>query len=100
MNPSFNHAMHLWTRSLLKVKKINMGRYGISAFATLRGVVIDWISSGPVSDIGILKPMFSFGAMMDELCPLFEEVCAILGCDPDSPLVRHEPQVGYVGSFE
>src|ERR1041384_2606575 len=38
--------------------------------------------------------------MMDELCPLSEEICAILGCDPESPLVHHEPQVGYVGSFE
>src|ERR1041384_1520522 len=38
--------------------------------------------------------------MMDELYPLFEEICAILCCDPNSPLVRHEPQVGYIGSFE
>ena len=43
--------------------------------------------------------VFCFGIMMDN-CSLFEGICAILGCDPDSPLVRPEPQVGYVGSFE
>src|ERR1041384_4387183 len=47
---------------------------------------------------GILR--FCFGVVMDEMCPLFEEICAILGCDPESPLVRPEPQVGYLGSFE
>ncbi|KDP35809.1 hypothetical protein JCGZ_10618 [Jatropha curcas] len=34
--------MHNWTKSLSKVEKINLGRYGLSPIATLRGVVIDW----------------------------------------------------------
>ncbi|KDP35829.1 hypothetical protein JCGZ_10638 [Jatropha curcas] len=28
--------------------------------------------------------------MMEEMCPLFEEFCAIIGCDPNAPLVKHE----------
>ncbi|KDP24867.1 hypothetical protein JCGZ_25151 [Jatropha curcas] len=38
--------------------------------------------------------------MMEEMCPLFEEFCAIIGCDPNAPLVRHEVKIGYVRSFE
>ena len=41
MNPFYNHNMHNWTKSLSKVEKINLGRYGLSPIATLRGVVID-----------------------------------------------------------
>ncbi|KDP46786.1 hypothetical protein JCGZ_11157 [Jatropha curcas] len=38
--------------------------------------------------------------MMEEMCPLFEEFCAITGCDPNAPLVNHEVKIGYVRSFE
>ncbi|KDP29821.1 hypothetical protein JCGZ_19160 [Jatropha curcas] len=38
--------------------------------------------------------------MMEEMCPLFEEFCAIIGCDPNAPLVKHEVKVGYIRSFE
>ncbi|KDP20349.1 hypothetical protein JCGZ_06887 [Jatropha curcas] len=37
---------------------------------------------------------------MEEMCPLFEEFCAIIGCDPNAPLVKHEVKIGYVRSFE
>ena len=83
------------------MEKLNMGRYGISAFATLRGVVVDWdFIRACIRYWDPEAHVFRFGAMMDEMCPLFEEVCAILGCDPESPLARPEPQVGYIGSFE
>ncbi|KDP45548.1 hypothetical protein JCGZ_18173 [Jatropha curcas] len=32
--------------------------------------------------------------MMEEMCPLFEEFCAIIGCDPNAPLVKHEVKIG------
>ncbi|KDP20304.1 hypothetical protein JCGZ_07855 [Jatropha curcas] len=38
--------------------------------------------------------------MMEEMCPLFEEFCKIIGCDPNAPLVRHEVKIGYMRSFE
>ncbi|KDP39403.1 hypothetical protein JCGZ_03685 [Jatropha curcas] len=34
--------------------------------------------------------VFQFRAMMEEMCPLFEEFCAIIGCDPNAPLVKHK----------
>ncbi|KDP25751.1 hypothetical protein JCGZ_23711 [Jatropha curcas] len=37
---------------------------------------------------------------MEEMCPLFEEFCATIGCDPNAPLVKHEVKIGYVRSFE
>ncbi|KDP22686.1 hypothetical protein JCGZ_02798 [Jatropha curcas] len=101
MNPSFNHSMHSWARSLSKVEKINLKRYGLSPIITLRGVVIDW--NFLWACIRLWDPeahVFRFGAMMEEMCPLFEEFCAIIGCDPNAPLVRHEVKVGYVRSFE
>ena len=33
------------------------------------------------------------------MCPLFEEFCAIIGCDPNGPLVRNELRVGYIRCF-
>ncbi|KDP36063.1 hypothetical protein JCGZ_10315 [Jatropha curcas] len=38
--------------------------------------------------------------MMEEMSPLFEEFCAIIGCDPNAHLVKHEVKIGYVRSFE
>jgi len=93
--------MHSWTRSLSKVEKINLGRYGLSPAITLRGVVIDWDFLRAC--IRFWDPeahVFRFGAMMEEMCPLFEEFCAIVGCDPNAPLVRHEIKAGYIRSFE
>ncbi|KDP29592.1 hypothetical protein JCGZ_19358 [Jatropha curcas] len=93
--------MHSWTRSLSKVEKINRGRYGLSPIITLRGVMIDcnflWACTrlwDPEAHV------FRFGAMMEEMCPLFEEFCAIIGCDPNAPLVKHEVRIEYVQSFE
>ena len=101
MNPFYNHSMHNWTKSLSKVEKINLGRYGLSPIATLRGVVIDW--DFLQACIRFWDPeahVFRFGAMMEEMCPLFEEFCMIIGCDPNAPLVRHEVKIGYMRSFE
>ncbi|KDP47190.1 hypothetical protein JCGZ_19672 [Jatropha curcas] len=95
MNPLFNHSMHSWTKSLSKVEKINLGRYGLSPIITLRGVVVDWDFLWAC--IRLWDPeahIFRFGGMMEEMCPLFEEFCAIIGCDPNAPLVRHEVKVG------
>ena len=33
------------------------------------------------------------------MCPLFEELCAIIGSDPNAPLVRNEIKVGHVRLF-
>ncbi|KDP36962.1 hypothetical protein JCGZ_08859 [Jatropha curcas] len=93
--------MHSWTRSLSKVEKINLGRYGLSPVITLRSIVVDWIFLRAC--IRLWDPealVFRFGAMMEEMCPLFEEFCAIIGCDPNAPLVKHEVKIGYVRSFE
>ncbi|KDP43161.1 hypothetical protein JCGZ_00094 [Jatropha curcas] len=93
--------MHSWTRSLSKVEKINLGRYGLSPINTLRGVVDDWDFLRAC--IRLWDPeahVFRFGAMMEEMCPLFEESYAIIGCDPNAPLVKHEVKIGYVRSFE
>ncbi|KDP30096.1 hypothetical protein JCGZ_18596 [Jatropha curcas] len=93
--------MHSWTRSLSKVEKINLGRYGLSPVITLRGVIVDWVFLRAC--IRLWDPeahVFRFGAMMEEMCPLFEEFCAIIGCDPNAPLVKHEVKIGYVRSFE
>ncbi|KDP37876.1 hypothetical protein JCGZ_06383 [Jatropha curcas] len=93
--------MHSWTRSLSKVEKINLGRYGLSPVITLRGVVIDWDFLRAC--IKLWDPeahVFRFGAMMEEMCPLFEEFYAIIGCDPNAPLVKHEVKIGYVRSFK
>ena len=43
--------------------------------------------------------IFRFGADLLEVCPLFEEFCAVIGCDPNAPLVRNELRVGYVRFF-
>ncbi|KDP40406.1 hypothetical protein JCGZ_03756 [Jatropha curcas] len=83
--------MHNWTRSLSKVEKINLGRYDLSPVITLRGVVIDWdFLRGCIRLWDPEAHVFRFGAMMEEICPLFEEFCAIIGCDPNAPLVEHE----------
>ncbi|KDP37833.1 hypothetical protein JCGZ_06882 [Jatropha curcas] len=83
--------MHSWTRSLCKVEKINLGRYDLSPIITLRGVLVDWDFLRAC--LRLWDPeahVFRFGAMMEEMCPLFEEFCAIIGCDPNAPLVKHE----------
>ncbi|KDP24837.1 hypothetical protein JCGZ_25291 [Jatropha curcas] len=90
--------MHSWSRSLSKVEKINLGRYGLSPIVTLRGVVIDWDFFRAC--IKLWDPethVFRFGAMMEEMCPLFEEFCAIIGCDPNAPLVKHEAEDAGLG---
>ncbi|KDP23131.1 hypothetical protein JCGZ_00520 [Jatropha curcas] len=93
--------MHSWTRSLSKVEKINLGRYGLSPIVTLRGVVIDWdFLQACIRFWDLEAHVFRFGAMMEEMCPLFEEFCAIIGCDPNAPLVKHEVKIGYVRTFE
>ena len=100
MNPSFNHIIHSWSRSLSKVVKINLGRYGISPLVALRGVVVDWEFLNAC--IRLWDPeahVFRFGSRMEEMCPLFEEFCSIVGCDPNGTLVRHEIKVGYLKSF-
>ena len=43
--------------------------------------------------------VFHFGVDWSELCPLFEEFCAIIGCDPNGPLVRNELRVGNFRRF-
>ncbi|KDP42536.1 hypothetical protein JCGZ_01790 [Jatropha curcas] len=63
------------------------------------GVIVDWdfLRAG----IRLWDPeahVFRFGAMMEELCPLFEECCAIIGCDPNAPLVKHE-DMGCIGGI-
>ncbi|KDP21729.1 hypothetical protein JCGZ_03211 [Jatropha curcas] len=35
-----------------------------------------------------------------DTCTVDQEFCAIIGCDPNAPLVKHEVKVGYVRSFE
>ena len=100
MNPSFNHNIHLWTKSLLRVEKINLGSYGIAPTITMRGVTIDYDFLRAC--IRFWDPeahVFRFGSDWVELCPLFEEVCAIVGCDPEAPLVRNELRVGYFRCF-
>ncbi|KDP24234.1 hypothetical protein JCGZ_26693 [Jatropha curcas] len=93
--------MHSWTRSLSKVEKINLWRYGLSPVITIRGAVIDWDFLRACIRLWDPKAhVFRFGAMMEEMCPLFEEFCAIIGCDPNAPLVKHEIKIGYVRSFE
>ncbi|KDP32644.1 hypothetical protein JCGZ_14860 [Jatropha curcas] len=93
--------MHSWTRSLSKVEKINLGRYGLSPVITLRGVIVDWdFLQACIRLWDSEAHVFRFGAMMEEMCPLFEEFCAIIGCDPNAPLVKHEVKIGYLRSFE
>ena len=43
--------------------------------------------------------VFRFGADWVEMCPLFEEFCAVIGCDPNAPLVCNELRLGYVHFF-
>ncbi|KDP20307.1 hypothetical protein JCGZ_07836 [Jatropha curcas] len=65
------------------------------------GVVIDW--DFLQACIRFWDPeahVFRFGAMMEEMCPLFKEFCMIIGCDPNAPLVRYEVKIGYMRSFE
>ncbi|KDP36064.1 hypothetical protein JCGZ_10316 [Jatropha curcas] len=60
--------MHSWTRSLSKVEKINLGRYGLSPIITLRGVVVDWDFLRAC--IRLWDPeayVFRFGTMMEEV---------------------------------
>ena len=94
MNPSFNHCIHLWTKKLLKIEKINLGRYGLAPIIRLRGVTVD--NDFLHACVWLWDPedhVFRFGADWSELCPLFEEFCAIIGCDPNGPLVRNELRV-------
>src|ERR1043165_706013 len=100
MNPSFNHCIHLWTKSLLKVEKINLGRYGLAPAITLRGVNVDHnFLNACIQFWDPEAHVFRFGADWFEMCPLFEEFCAIIGCDPNGPLVRNELRVNYVRGF-
>ena len=100
MNPSFNHSIHLWTKTLRKVEKINLGRYGIASLITLRGVTIDYDFLHACTRFWDPEAhVFRFGADWAELCPLFEEFSAIIGCDPNAPLVRNELRVGYLRCF-
>ncbi|KDP38799.1 hypothetical protein JCGZ_05751 [Jatropha curcas] len=67
--------MHNWIKSLFKVEKINLGRYGLSPIATLRGVVIDW--DFLQACIRFWDPeahVFRFGAMMEKMCPLIGDI--------------------------
>ena len=100
MNPSFNYYIHKWTQTLTKVERINLGGYGIAAVTSLRGVVVahDFLEAC----VRFWDPeahVFRIGATWSELCPLFEEFCAIIGCNPDAPLVRNEVKVGNVRLF-
>src|ERR1043165_3836080 len=100
MNSSFNHCIHLWTKTLHKVKKINLGRYGLAPTITLRGVDVDYDFLHACVQLWDPEAhVFRFSADWFELCPLFEEFCAIIGCDLNGPLVRNELRVNYIRGF-
>ena len=100
MNPSFNFYMHKWVQSLSKVEKINLGRYGISPIATLRGAVVDHDFIRACAQLWDPEAhVFRFGAEWSEMCPLFKEFCATIRSDPNAPLVRNEIKVGHVLLF-
>ena len=78
-----------------------MGRYGLTPITTLRGVAVDYDFLRAC--VRLWDPethVFRFGTGWFELCPLFEEFCAIIGCDPNGPLVRNELRVGNLHLFE
>ena len=100
MNPSFNHLTHQWTKSLLKVEKINLGKYGLSPMPTLRGIAVDHEFLRACCKFwDVDAHVFRLGAECSELCPLFEEFCSIIGCDPNAPLVHRKIQIGYLRCF-
>ena len=100
MEPYFSHSMHLWTKNLIPVEKINLGGFGISALLSLKGVKVDWDFLRACSRFWDVEAhVFRFGADMEELCPTFEEFCAILGSNPDSTLAVPVVKVGHFASF-
>ena len=100
MEPYFSHYMFLWTRNLAPVEKINLGGFGISALLSLRGVKVDWDFLKACTRFwDTSSHVFRLGPGMEELCPTFEEFCAILGNDPDSTLAVPIRKVGYFSSF-
>ena len=101
MEPYFSHSMHLWTRDLKKVERINLARYGISGMFVMRGVRIDWDFMNAC--LRFWDPevhVFRFGASLEELCPTFEEFSVILGSSVDAVLATPAVRVGYFYSFQ
>ena len=100
MEPYFSHYMFLWTKNLTPVEKINLGDFGIGALLSLRGVKVDWdFLRSCLKFWDASAHVFRLGLGMEEICPTFEEFCAIFGNNPDSTLAIPIRKVGYFSLF-
>ena len=93
--------MHLWTTSLKKVEKINLGKYGISGMFVMKGVRIDWDFICACLRFWDLEAhVFRFGANLEQICHTFEEFSALLGSSPNTTLAIPTIRVDYFQSFK
>ena len=84
MEPYFSHYMFLWTKNLTPVERINLDDFSISALLSLRGVKVDWdFLRSCLKFWDTTAHVFRLGPSIEEICPTFEEFCAILGSDPN-----------------